>query len=445
VNCEILETIYVRSNGDIPCDDDAGETVLLGTVELTAGWSISRVLDNDLYRGIRAALSDGRAPFDECQRCAWLRPHQNTTDQLRQRRVMKVQVETSLRCQLQCPGCSNGRQSKERERPHLMDVELFEQLLRSLSAEGYHVGEIEYCGQGEPLLHPHFSEFVALSRRYFASALQRVITNANVDYAQSTGRQGIDEIIVSCDGARQDTYEKYRLKGDIQLALDFIRDAPTLEGGRHQRLVWKYIVFEWNDSDEEICAAQHLAQELGVDTLMFVFTHSEGRSLRWTTDNVANFPILFPNVMTSATPVHERAAVASLALGSWLRAGDWRRRIHFCVDRVALDTNSLDIRGWMWISAGVDQIVVSVDGRRVGALPVTQRRPDVADQYPDFGNVTGFSGRLALGPMPSGTYVLELEVWPWRGPAVTLRRNYTTRASQRVPVTLRATSFEAAA
>jgi hypothetical protein len=122
--------------------------------------------------------------------------------------------------------------------------------------------------------------------------------------------------------------------------------------------VWKYIVFECNDSDEENYAAQHLAQDLGVDTLMFVFTHSEGRSRRWTTDNVANFPILFPNVMTSATPVHERAAVASQALGSWLGVGDWRRRIHYCVDHVALDDNNLDIRGWMWLSAGADQIVV---------------------------------------------------------------------------------------
>ncbi len=39
---------------------------------------------------------------------------------------------------------------------------------------------------------------------------------------------------------------------------------------------------------------------------MFVFTHSDFKSQRYTPENVADFPARFPNVTTNATPMHYR-------------------------------------------------------------------------------------------------------------------------------------------
>ncbi|MES2692746.1 MAG: radical SAM domain-containing protein, partial [Verrucomicrobiota bacterium] len=73
----------------------------------------------------------------------------------------------SLSCRLRCPGCSNWAQSRIRTGTLQMDVSLFENLLRQLQAGEYAVESIEYCGQGEPLLHPQFPEFVRLGHRFF--------------------------------------------------------------------------------------------------------------------------------------------------------------------------------------------------------------------------------------------------------------------------------------
>jgi hypothetical protein len=76
------------------------------------------------------------------------------------------------------------------------------------------MARIEYAGQGEPLAHPRFPGLVDLGRALFSETRQRLITNGNYDYSARTGRRAPDEIYVSCDGAFQESYEKYRIGGD---------------------------------------------------------------------------------------------------------------------------------------------------------------------------------------------------------------------------------------
>lgn len=238
-----------------------------------------------------------------------------------------MQVEASLACNLRCPGCSNGRQIRTRPKPFVLPEQTLAALVRALREERYQVDEVEYCGQGEPLLHPRFPELVDLVRSSLPEARRRVITNGNVDYSAATGRRPLDEIFVSCDGVRQPSYEKYRVRGDVEMALRFMADVPPVLDGVPQTLVWKYILFEFNDSDAEIAEAQRRAQDLGVDQLLFVFTHSAFRSTRWTVANAAEFPMLYPNVTTSATPVHDQRRREG---GPGLPWGELRRRGAAC-------------------------------------------------------------------------------------------------------------------
>jgi hypothetical protein len=308
VNCEILHTLYVRSNGDVPCNDDAGEQVLLGRIDLrNERWKVGSLLTNHNYRRIREGWGHRELPWPKaCAHCAFFRPNEATADHLVHKRIRKLQIEPSVGCRLSCPGCLGRLQARVRASSPHMDLQLFERVLRSLRDEGYAVREIEYCGQGEPLLHPEFPQFVRLARSYFPGTLQRLITSGNFDYREATDGEWIDEIIVSCDGLHQASYAQYRIGGRADRAIQFMRDAPRTIAGRQQSMIWKYILFEYNDSDDEIRSAQCLAQELAVHAMLFVFTHSKGKSRRYTLHNVPDFPIAFPNIHTNGTPIHYR-------------------------------------------------------------------------------------------------------------------------------------------
>jgi hypothetical protein len=86
---------------------------------------------------------------------------------------------------------------------------------------------------------------------------------------------GIDEVTFSIDGASQETYVKYRQRGDFAKALANLRtmtDEKAKAGRDVPQINWRYILFTWNDHDEEMAAARKLAFEAGVDRLCWEIT-----------------------------------------------------------------------------------------------------------------------------------------------------------------------------
>ena len=77
----------------------------------------------------------------------------------------------------------------------------------------------------------------------------------NEEKARRLVHSGIDEVTFSIDGASQDTYVRYRQRGKFDLAVANLH-AMADEKARHGRDVpqinWRYILFNWNDSDEEM-------------------------------------------------------------------------------------------------------------------------------------------------------------------------------------------------
>ena len=413
MNCEILSTLYIRSNGDIPCNDDAGEKIILGNVTAnSSGWDAVSLFQNSNYEKIRDSLRDGVAPWpDTCSRCAFFRPNEPFVDLLAKRTIHKLQVEPSLACNLRCPCCSNLAQVRTRPRPFRMSLELFEATLSGLRGAIFDVVEIEYCGQGEPLLNPDFPQFIRLAREYFPDTKQRLITNGNFSYWKATGGNRLDEIFVSCDGVHQRSYQQYRRNGNVDVAIQFMRDVPRSIGGKSQVLVWKYILFEFNDSDAEIYAAQKLAQEIEVDTMLFVFTHSRYRSQRYSANNAASFPVHFPNVITNATPVHyQDSELPNLTLCS-------------VEDAFIDDDKWLKIRGWAVSHEGITAVRLAVDGQVIGYARVGLPRPDILATYAGFSELN--SGFDFAGPLPGQVPdkpVIDVTVLTPQGPLKTVRQ-----------------------
>ena len=435
MHCDILQRLYIRANGEVPCYDDAGERIALGDLRTD---SITAILANDRYAHLRESLRGGRMPWPEtCAHCALLRSEQPLSDDIAARRILTLQVEPSLPCNLRCPCCTNRVQMKTRTGPRALDPGVFETALRDLAAAGYDVREIEYAGQGEPIMHPRFAEVVRISRRVFPRARQRLITNGTLDYWKATEGEAIDEIVVSCDGYHQESYEKYRVGGRVSGPLAFLRSAPARIAGIDQRRTWKYILLEFNDSDEEIAAAQHAAQELGIDLLFFVLTHSMFRSRRFTARTISRLPILFPNVTTTSTPHMLNDWVDTHPLADPVpTATVFKYAVDVCRMRAG---RFLRISGWALAAAPVTAIHVAVDGRGLGLAECAQWRPDVQVAFPDYVNPSsgfeflGDAGDLAPGPhsvtlscrsgdVVAGTIEATVEI-PHRGRVIPIRQS----------------------
>ena len=86
---------------------------------------------------------------------------------------------------------------------------------------------------------------------------------------------GIDEVTFSVDGATPTSYAKYRQRGNFDTAIRNLR-AMTEEKRRAgldlPYINWRYILFRWNDSPEEMSRARYLADDIGVDRLTWEIT-----------------------------------------------------------------------------------------------------------------------------------------------------------------------------
>lgn len=130
-----------------------------------------------------------------------------------------ISMEPTNVCNLKCPECPVGTRT---ERVKTVNIELnaAKKILDELSPELMYV--ILYF-QGEPLLSRNFIDLV----RYAKSKNLLTSTSSNAQLindkmAKSIVESGLDRLIVSVDGATQETYETYRVGGKLEKAVSAI-------------------------------------------------------------------------------------------------------------------------------------------------------------------------------------------------------------------------------
>jgi organic radical activating enzyme len=387
MNCEILRTLYLKANGEIVCNDDLGEQVTLGMPKYESSRAgLARILKNDRFSQIRTAFAKDTVPWPGiCENCALLRMHEPIgADLLSQGVIDKLQVESSLACALRCPSCSNGRQIRDRQGPIHLPTDWFETVLQELADADYQINWIEFCGQGEPLNHPDFSGLVALARRIMPAARIRLITNGNHAFMRKIGSTFIDETIVSIDGARQRSYEQYRVNGRVERAIQFLQGSVDSQVPRGGKVIWKYILFTSNDSDDEIREAQEIAAELGVSRLWFVHGHGPMASQRFTFANATAVPVTRPFVKVESHPSYNAQSRSMNAVGGAEQLDGPPAELW--LDHVVAHSNdTLTLVGWLNSHvAPFEGLHVLVSGEYAFDVHVEVDRPDVLGANPDF-------------------------------------------------------------
>jgi pyruvate-formate lyase-activating enzyme len=180
----------------------------------------------------------------------------------------RLVVEPASACNLRCPYCLTGAGEVGRPRG-IMTLELYHRLLDEL---GDYLFEIEAFQWGEPLLNPHIDAMIeAASARGIATTVN---TNFSVSFDRARAEQlvaaGLTELNVSVDGARQETYERYRVRGDLARVLHngrLVSDARRRLGRTTPRLFLEFHVFPHNVGD--VAAMQDVARAHGMELRMF--------------------------------------------------------------------------------------------------------------------------------------------------------------------------------
>jgi MoaA/NifB/PqqE/SkfB family radical SAM enzyme len=176
----------------------------------------------------------------------------------------KLTVESTNVCNLRCPACFTGAGETGRARG-AMAPDVYARLLREL---GPYLFEIEFHNWGEPLLAKQLVPMIAAAARQGIATT--VSTNFSIPFdaerAERLVRSGLSLLGVSIDGARQETYEQYRVRGDLELVLRncrLVRDAKRRLGSPTPRLIWEFHVFAHNAGD--VALAKEMAAELEME------------------------------------------------------------------------------------------------------------------------------------------------------------------------------------
>lgn len=164
-------------------------------------------------------------------------------------------LEVASVCNLRCPQCWIGLRWIDRHgAPSLLPMDLFHRVCDE--AQGY-VRHVYLHLWGEPLIHPKIGEMIRRVKEFATIDLAThglLVTEENAkDIALC------DTISVSIDGTTQETYERYRVGGQLQRAMDGLTMLAETAPGK---VGWTFVAFKHNE--HEIQAAKELAYILGV-------------------------------------------------------------------------------------------------------------------------------------------------------------------------------------
>ena len=283
----IEESITVHSDGNVSCGlDDPHSQRSYGNVKERP---IEEIFGNPEYLRLQDKLWRGH----RCRDCGIYHrvgKDRDPSADARTRLPRSLVLETTVKCNIRCPNTvcipNNDPHLKTRDVPFI-DLETVKSVADQL-AEGLET--VHFYNYGEPFLHRQADDMLLYLRRKCPGAFIGTSTNgiplANPPRAEKVARAEPDRVIFSISGVTQEVYGRYHVAGKCEQALAGIRnvcDAKRRLGQTRTTVVVRYLVFHWNDRDEQIDAAIAMAEEYGVDRLSLYVTNEPpgARSVRF--------------------------------------------------------------------------------------------------------------------------------------------------------------------
>ena len=285
----VFEEVCVLANGDVVCS--CADSVGLRVYGNIRRQPLAEILAGPMFSEIRewqlASRPDRWCPAisGDCP----LRVHRATAlDTVAGHLPRMLQLEPTSHCNLKCPACpvtefgTDPRYTADRTGSLTLAemIAIFEALPSLEKVLFYNYGEAFLHADALPLLRWLREHRPALAIHISTNAL--ALTAARV--REVVAERLVDRMLFAIDGARPESYARYRVGGKLDKALGAMRQMVAeakAAGTRDQfEIWWQYILFEWNDSDEELAEAREIAAGIGVP-LEWVVTHTPGASQKF--------------------------------------------------------------------------------------------------------------------------------------------------------------------
>lgn len=271
-------TLVLLCDGRIVCGcADPYAKRVVGDVKTS---SIAEIWRGNTLRQLRSDINSGGSAF--CGDCPLKLPlADDDQPPIRSLEVgplpSRLYVECTAACNISCfqACCAPETGITRTRKAGMLDFDLF---TRAIDEVGASLVRIDFFNYGETFLHKRAVEMCEYIKRRFPQIYLYTSTNGLAFTEEKIRRlvaSGIDEVTFSIDGAHQESYSQYRQRGDLAVALRNLgmMTAEKRAQGRDLPFInWRYILFKWNDSDEEMALARKLAADIGVDRLCWELT-----------------------------------------------------------------------------------------------------------------------------------------------------------------------------
>ncbi len=180
---------------------------------------------------------------------------------------LSISIEPTTSCNLRCPECPSGLRSFTRPIGMLQPA-FFEKSIDQLASKLMY---LTFYFQGEPYLNQNFLQMVkyASKKRIYTS------TSTNAHYlndknAKETIESGLNRLIISIDGTTQETYEQYRVGGDLAKVIEGTKNI--IKWKKQLRSKTPHVVFQFlvvKPNEHQLEDVKKMAKELEVDEVVF--------------------------------------------------------------------------------------------------------------------------------------------------------------------------------
>lgn len=248
--------------------------------------SLAEVFAGPVAQRFRQELAAGRLPTPQCARCCDLRMvSKDKAARLVDRYHLPtfLMVENTSRCNLQCTSCPRPQIRRLRAK-HSMSLDDVRRVAQQVREAG--IASVAYLNFGEPFLSRNIRQELEILREENPGLRINTSTNAMLIDCDEKREAALllDRIQISLDGIDQAMVTRYQRGMDFARAFQNMKslvEYRDARGAPTPTIVWKYLLFWWNDRKQHLAAAIEMGRDAGVDELFFEKTVSPFYGIAW--------------------------------------------------------------------------------------------------------------------------------------------------------------------